>query len=82
MESTPKTPLEELLSEDSPEGYCKTLSSFYSAWISSEHSNGTSPDERSLALTHFKAMRRFLFRIRQEQKPKKKKAEKQLAWMT
>ena len=66
-----KTPIEELLAEDTPEGYFETLSRFYSAWIGSEHSNGTSPEQRTLVLTHFKAMRRFLYKLQKEQRKKK-----------
>lgn len=77
-----KTSVEELLSEDSPEGYCGTLSTMYEAWIGSEHSSGTSADQRSMVLIHFKALRRFLFRLQKEEIKKKAKAKKKdLLWL-
>lgn len=63
-----KPPLDELLSVDDPEGYCETLNRFYEAWTASEHSNGTTPEQRSLVLTRFKSLRKFLFRIREKKK--------------
>jgi len=77
-----KTSIEELLSEDSPEGYCGTLSSMYEAWIGSDHSSGTSADQRALVLNHFKALRRFLFRLQKEEIKKKSKVKKKdLLWL-
>jgi len=75
-----QTSIEELLSEDSPEGYCRTLSTMYEAWIGSDHISGTSADQRSTVLNHFKALRRFLYKIRQE-KIKKKAKKKNLVWI-
>lgn len=63
MNNPTKLPVDELLSEDKPEAYAATLSAFYEAWISSEHSSGVSPEDRHRTLLHFKSMRKFFFRI-------------------
>lgn len=76
-----KTSIEELLSEDSPEGYCETLSIMYEAWIGSDHSSGTSADQRSRILIHFKSLRRFLFKLQKSEIKKKKAKKKDLAWI-
>lgn len=64
-----KKAIDELLSEDTPDGYYETLSQFYEAWNSSALSDGTTPDQRSIVLTHFKALRRFLFRLHKQKYP-------------
>lgn len=72
-EKEKKTAVEELLEEDTPAGYCSTLSTFYEAYVQSPHCDGTNGDQRAKALCHFKSLRRFLFRINCERKRKKLK---------
>jgi len=79
--SEQKEAVDELLTEDSPEGYCETLSTLYEAWIGSDHSSGTSAEQRSTVLNRFKAIRKFLFRLQEEKIKKKKAKKKDLLWL-
>jgi hypothetical protein len=63
-----RTAVEELLQEDSPEGYYETLSTFYEAYVSSPHCDGSTGEQRLQVLKDFKSLRRFLWRIKQERK--------------
>lgn len=74
--SEQKTAIDELLNEDCPEGYYETMSVMYEAWVGSDHSSGTSADQRSIVLSRFKALRRFLFRLQKEKIKKKPKTKK------
>lgn len=58
-----KNAVDELLAEDAPEGYGKTLNEFYEAWNSSVFCDGTTAEQRSVVLTQFKAMRRFFYAL-------------------
>jgi len=68
-----KTAVDELFEEDSPEGYYETISKFYEAYVSSPQNDGASADQRTQVLMHFKSIRRFLYRSKQERKKVKKK---------
>ena len=63
-----QTAIEELLQEDSPEGYYETLSTFYEAYVSSSNCDGTTGEQRLQVLKDFKSLRRFLWRIKQDRK--------------
>lgn len=58
-----KAAIDELLREDSPEGYTETLELLFEAWLCSNYVDGTTIDQRSLTLTHTKALKRFLHAI-------------------
>ncbi len=49
-----------LLSEDSPKNFIETIDLMFEAWFCSEYCDGTTIDQRSLVLTHTKALKRFL----------------------
>ena len=50
----------ELLSEDKAEGYIETLDTMFEAWFCSEYCNGTTIEQRSVILSHVKALKQFL----------------------
>ena len=69
-----KNAVDELLAEDAPEGYGKTLNEFYEAWNSSTFCNGTTAEQRSVVLTQFKAMRRFFYALHKSKQSEPGKA--------
>ena len=58
-----KVAIDELLREDSPEGYTETLDLMFEAWLCSNFADDTTIEERTLTLTHTKALKRFLHAI-------------------
>ena len=56
----PQEAIEALLREDTIECYTETLDELWEAWLCSNYADGTTGDERSLKLTHTKALKRFL----------------------
>lgn len=58
-----KTAIDELLREDSREGYTETLDLMFEAWLCSNYADGTTIDQRSLTLTRTKALKRFIHAI-------------------
>lgn len=56
--------VKKLLSEDKPEGYIATLDEMFEAWLCSPHCDGTTGDQRSIALTQIKALKRFMKSLR------------------
>ena len=48
-----------LLIEDDPLQYAQTIDELFEAWLCSNHCDGTSIEDRSIKLTHTKALKRF-----------------------
>jgi hypothetical protein len=57
-----------LLRVDTPDAYYETLSTFYEAYVSSDSCDGTTADQRSTVLIHFKSMRRFLYHLKERKR--------------
>ncbi|HAQ21125.1 MAG TPA: hypothetical protein DCR40_18110 [Prolixibacteraceae bacterium] len=77
-----KTPIEELLEIDSPAAIYETLSQFADVWLSSEISDGTTCEQRSVALRHHKALRLFLYRLQKEERKKTKTKRNMPVWLS
>lgn len=60
MTEKQKNAVNELLNEDCPENFIESIDLMFEAWYCSEYCNGTTIDQRSVMLTHVKALKQFL----------------------
>jgi len=60
-----KKAVDELLTEDSPEGYSETLDTLFEAWLCSNYPNNLTGEQRASLYYDYKAMKRFMGKLKQ-----------------
>lgn len=59
-----RTAVRQFLGEDEPAEFIETIDTMFEAWICSEHSDGTTPNQRATAMQHIKALKRLMNSIK------------------